>query len=198
MQRTWKRIAVAAAAVVAVGAVVAVSLPRSEAITATRVVCNGKKDHLFQVPGGPRFLASTTGFLAADVGSSFTTSDGRVGTNLGVADVFSTGSAQGLGSVTFALASGNAGPSSIVANQKGSAFPATQTMRFFFTATVDGHAYRSTTPAVVVSTAVGAFPPPSGTVYVLTNPVGLEDTSQPGKTAFVLQPGKAFTVTDAG
>lgn len=198
MSKTLKRLAIAGSAVALVGAFIAASLPSSEAIQVAQIVCNGTKDHLFTVPNGPTFPVHTTGFLAADVGSTFTTPDGRTGTNLKVADVFSTGNVDGLGSVTFALDSRAAGPSSIVANQTGAAFPATQTMRFHFTTTIDGRSYRSTSPAVVTNSAVSQFPPAPGTVYVLTNAVKLEDAAQPGKVAFVLQPGRAFTVGSAG
>lgn len=193
----WKRLAIAASAAALVGTVVAATLPSSEAlISRPRVVCKGDKSHLLEQLGGGVYTVNTRGFLAADISNGFLTADGRQGTNLIVADVFSTGAVDALGTVTFALdASRSAGGSAIVANQKDAAFPATQTMRFHFTTTIDGKSYRSQTPAVVVNSAVGSFPPAEGTTYVLTNAVTLEDAAKPGVAVFRLQPGKAFTVT---
>jgi len=142
----------------------------------------------------PQFDVKTTGFLDAGVGTAFVTSDGRKGVNLSVEDVFSSGQVEGLGSVAFNLDNRPAGPSSLVANQTGSAFPATQTMRFHFTVTTDAGTFRSINAANVTNTEVRDFPPPSGTVYVLTNLVKLEDASRPGQTAGSLAPGKAFTI----
>lgn len=192
---TWKKwgVAVVALSVVAFGLVA--YLPSSDAALPRVIRCKGDKSHLLQMLGGPRVLASTTGFLDAGVGTTFVTSDGRKGINLTVEDVFSTGSAEGLGTVTFNLdKSRQAGNSSIVANRAGSDFPATQTMNFHFTVSVDGHTYRSINPASVTNSQVSQFPPAPGTVYVLTNELKLEDVDKPGAVAMTMEPGKAFEV----
>ncbi|MFL6196715.1 MAG: hypothetical protein ACJ75H_21205 [Thermoanaerobaculia bacterium] len=195
---TWKRWGVAAAAVSVAALGLAVYLPSSNAAinqTVRIVRCKGDKSHLLQFPNGPIILASTTGFLDAGVGTSFTTPDGRQGTNLSVEDVFSTGSAEGLGSVTFNLdKTRTAGRSSIVANQAGPSFPATQTMSFHFTVAVDGHTYRSMNAANVTNSQVSSFPPAPGTTYVLSNELRLEDVQKPGVVALTMPPGKAFEV----
>jgi hypothetical protein len=192
---TWKRfgIATGALAVMAVG--VALSLPSSQAAAAPPVTCNGSKDHIIHLWGGPPIHIGTTGHLTAGIGSDFVTSDGRKGTNLTVQDVFSTGQADGIGAATFSLdASRKAGASSIVENKAGTGFPATQTMNFHFTLDLDGHTYRSINPASVTNTSVAAFPPPPGTVYVLTGALKLEDVDKPGQVAITMDPGKAFTI----
>jgi hypothetical protein len=191
---TWKRWGAAAVALSVVALGLVLYLPSSDA--AVNVIrCKGDKSHLLQFPGGPIVVASTTGFLDAGVGTSFVTADGRQGTNLSVEDVFSTGSAEGLGSVTFNVdRSRPAGRSAIVANQAGARFPATQTMNFHFTVSVDGHTYRSLNAASVTNSQVTQFPPASGTVYVLTNELKLEDVQKPGVVALTMPPGKAFEV----
>jgi hypothetical protein len=192
-KETWKRWGIGAVvlAVLAVG--VALSLPSSQAAIA--VTCNGSKDHLIHINGGPPVHVATTGFLTAGVGQTYTTSDGRQGTSLSVNDVFSTGDVEGLGTATFKLDSTRkAGPSAIEANQRGSAFPATQTMQFHFTLDLDGATYRSINPAVVTNSQVSQFPPAPGTTYVLTRQLQLEDVSKPGVVAITMDPGKAFTV----
>ena len=188
----WKRFGIGAVALTGLALGVALSL---QAAAVPPVVCNGSKDHLIHLYGGPPIHLATTGFLSADVGSTFVTSDGRTGTNLTVHDVFSTGNVEGLGTASFNLdSSRNAGPSAIVANQAGRSFPATQTMRFHFTLDLDGHTYRSITPATVTNTAVSQFPPASGTTYVLTSELKLEDVNKPGTVAVTMDPGKAFTI----
>lgn len=203
-KKNWKGFAFAAAALAVAGFGLMVNMPSSEAVAASAssfalanqvISCDGTKDHLLQSPNGPFLDVRTTGHLTAVAGDSFTTTDGRVGTYLGVDDVFSSGDVSGLGNVTFRSDDRPAGKSSIVANQAGRLFPATQTMRFNFTTTIDGKSFRSATPAVVSNSSVSAFPPASGTVYVLTNAVSLLDAS--GRVAYNLQPGKAFTITSA-
>lgn len=194
MKMTLKRVGVVLGAVVLVGTGVALTLPSSDAAIAIPVVrCKGDKSHLLETAGGLRFDIATTGFLDAGVGDPFKTSDGRTGRNLTVEDVFSTGQVDGLGDVSFSLDSSRpVGRSSIVANQTGSDFPATQTMRFHFTAKIGGKEYRSVEAANVTNSAVEAFPPPPGTTYVLTNAVRIVDAN--GEVAGQLAPGRAFTV----
>ena len=194
-KETLKRLGIGASvlAVLAVG--VALSLPSSQAAIAQPVRCTGSKDHIIHIYGGPPVHVGTTGFLTAGVGTSYVTSDGRTGTNLSVLDLASTGDVEGLGTATFKLdTTRKAGPSSIEANQKGEAFPATQTMRFHFTLDLDGATYRSITPATVTNTAVSQFPPAPGTTYVLTSELKLEDVNKPGVVAITMDPGKAFTI----
>jgi hypothetical protein len=194
-KETWKRFGIGAGvlAVLAVG--VALSLPSSQAAISAPVVCTGSKDHIIHIYGGPPVHVATTGSLTAGVGPTYITPDGRQGTSLSVQDVFSTGNVEGLGTATFKLdATRKAGPSSIEANQKGQAFPATQTMRFHFTFDLDGATYRSITPATVTNTAVSQFPPAPGTTYVLTSELQLEDVNKPGVVAITMDPGKAFTI----
>jgi len=189
---SWKRFGIGAVALSGLALGVALSL---QAAAVPPVVCNGTKDHLIHLYGGPPIHVTTTGFLSAGVGSTFVTSDGRTGTNLSVQDVFSTGNVEGLGAVSFSLdTTRKAGPSAIVANQAGRSFPATQTMQFHFTLDLDGHTYRSINAATVTNTSVSQFPPASGTTYVLTNDLKLEDVSKPGTVAITMDPGKAFTV----
>lgn len=192
-----KKLGVAAVALsIAAGGLV-LSLPSSDAaIARPRIIrCKGDKSHLLEQLGLPPVLARTTGFLDAGVGTDFVTSDGRKGTNLTVEDVFSTGYAEGLGSVTFNLdKSRQAAPSAIVANKAGTAFPATQTMNFHFTVSVGDNTYRSINAASVTNSQVGQFPPAPGTTYVLTNELKLEDVNKPGVVAMTMPPGKAFEV----
>lgn len=193
----WKRVGVVLGAITLVGTGVALTLPSSDAaqVPTIRIIrCKGDKSHLLELLTGLRFDIFTTGFLDAGVGDPFKTSDGRTARNLTVEDVFSTGQADGLGSASFSLdRSRPAGPSSLVANQASSDFPATQTMRFHFTAKVGGAEYRSANAAVVTNSEVRAFPPPPGTTYVLSNEVSLVGAD--GKVAGTLAPGRAFTVT---
>jgi hypothetical protein len=193
----WKRAGVVLGAVALVGTGLALTLPSSDAAInqSVRIIrCKGDKSHLFELLTGLRFNLATTGFLDAGVGDPFKTADGRTARHLTVEDVFSTGQADGLGDVSFSLdRSREAGPSGIVANQASSDFPATQTMRFHFTAKIGGAEYHSATPATVTNSSVRAFPPPAGTTYVLTNEVALVGAD--GKVAGTLEPGRAFTVT---
>ena len=56
-------------------------------------------------------------------------------------------------------------------------------MRFHFFYSLEampGKVYRSIKPARMRSNNVRAFPPPSGTVYRLMEPVELEEVSDPG------------------
>lgn len=193
----WKRVGVVLGAIALVGTGVALTLPSSDAasVPTIRIVrCKGDKSHLLESINGLRFDIATTGFLDAGVGDPFKTSDGRTARHLTVEDVFSTGQADGLGDASFSLdRSREAGPSGIVANQAGSDFPATQTMRFHFTAKIGGEEYHSANAATVTNSEVRAFPPPPGTTYVLANEITLVNAD--GKVAGTLAPGKAFTVT---
>lgn len=188
---TWKKLGVGSVLVTGLALGVALSL---QAASVPPIVCDGSKDHLIHLYGGPPIHVATTGSLTAAIGSTFATTDGRTGTNLTVQDVFSTGNVDGLGTASFKLdSSRKAGASAIVANQTGRSFPATQTMRFHFTLDLDGQTYRSINPATVTNTSVSQFPPASGTIYVLTSELKLEDVNKPGTVAITMDPGKAFT-----
>jgi hypothetical protein len=194
MRTVSNRWTIALGAIGLLGAGLFLALPSLDAAIAKQVVCNGTKDHVIVAKDNKTFHARTQGSLTAGIGDSFETADGRRGTHLTVDDVSSEGEAEGLGSVSFQLdaertkAEGLA--SSVVGNREGEEFPATQTMRFHFTAKIEGREYRSVNPAVVVSTCVGSLPPESGTVYNLTEDVTVQ--SDDGDT-LTLQAGKAFT-----
>jgi hypothetical protein len=195
MRRLSNRWAIALGAIGLLGAGLFLALPSLDAaIAQRRVVCDGTKDHVIVLKDKQPFHARTQGSLTAGIGESFETADGRRGTSLTVEDVFSEGEAEGLGSVTFKLdaerTKAEGLESSVVGNREGEEFPATQTMRFHFTAQLEGREYRSVNPAVVVSTCVGSLPPEAGTVYNLTENVTM--ASEGGET-LTLQAGKAFT-----
>ncbi|HEY0556286.1 MAG TPA: hypothetical protein VGG20_18685, partial [Thermoanaerobaculia bacterium] len=150
----WKRFGIATGALTVLAVGVAVSL---QAAAVPPVTCNGSKDHIIHIYGGPPVHVATTGHLTAGVGTTFVTSDGRKGTNLTVQDVFSTGKADGIGAATFSLdTTRQAGPSAIVENKAGTGFPATQTMQFHFNLDLNGHTYRSINAASVTNTTVAA------------------------------------------
>jgi hypothetical protein len=202
---TWKRwgVAVAALSVVAFG--LAVYLPSADAIqnippAGTYNPCKGFKGHPVALAGGPVVNAVTEGGIGVVVGTHFKTSDGRNGADLIIREVRSSGQVEGLGFVEIGMAgeASRAAASSIVANQVGTDYPATQTMRFAPTVTIDGKAYRPLDVANLTNSSVKATPPPIGTVYVLTNEIRLEDPNAPGRVAMTIKPGKAFTVTGHG
>jgi len=194
----WKRIAlssVAAGVLVGGGWVwlkeASAALPGNPPGTVIR--CKGDKSHLLQVNGGPGLNAVTSGFIDATVGQSSTTSDGRLTTQLTVNGTNTQGYIDGVGTLVISMDKSRAvPPSSLTANQRGSAFPATQTMRFFPVLTLNGEAFTSATPVQVVSSSVTSFPPQRGTVYVLTNAVVLKSAEG---NEISLEPGKAFTIT---
>ncbi len=158
----------------------------------TIFTCNGNRDHEIAVNGGPSLNAATLGAIKAEVGKTTTTSDGRQTTSLKVVDTFTHGRVEGLGDLVITLDSSRPSPaSSLTANRSGSAYPATQTMRFFATFVLNGEAFNSSDPVQVVNSNVTSFPPAPGTVYVLTNAMTL--TSAQGNT-LSLKPGRAFTI----
>lgn len=192
MRKSTNRWVIAIGAIGLVGAGLFLALPSVNAALAV-AVCTGTKDHVILVDDKP-FHVRTEGFLAAGIGERFRTADGRLGTNLTVDDVFSDGFADGLGAVTFQLDAERTAKdglkSAVVGNREGAEFPATQTMRFHFTADIEGKQFRSANPAVVVSTCVDSLPPKDGTVYNLTEDVKI--VGEDG-TTLTLQAGKAFT-----
>ncbi len=158
-----------------------------------RVTCKGDKSHLLALNRGPFLTAASVGGIDATTGTTFTDSQGHQVTNLRVDDVYSLGKVEGAGDLAIGMdASRTAPPSSLRSNQRGSAFPATQTMRFFPVIVLNNEVFKSTGAVEVVSSSVQSFPPAPGTTYVLTNALSL--TSASGNT-IDLQPGKAFTIT---
>jgi hypothetical protein len=204
---TWKKCGVAAVAL-SVGAFgLAAYLPSVDAAqnippAGTYNPCRGFKGHPVALAGGPTINSVTEGGIGVVVGSHFRTSDGRNGADLIIREVRSSGQVEGLGFVEIGMegqvSKAAAASSTIVANQVGTDYPATQTMRFAPTVTIDGKAYRALDVANLTNSAVKATPPPIGTVYVLTNEIRLEDVNQPGRVAMTIKPGKAFTVTGHG
>jgi hypothetical protein len=159
---------------------------------ASAQACPGNKQHGVSVNGGPVVTANTQGGIDVLPVGTGTTTDGRKFTKLEIADVFSRGNVEGLGDLVISLdTSRQAPPSTLVANRAGADFPATQTMQFYPTFTLNGEAFIAQQPARVVNSNVTSFPPKAGTVYVLTNAMTLK--SEQGNT-MTLEPGKAFTV----
>jgi hypothetical protein len=197
----WKRVGITLAALAVAGTGLFIALPSSQAAlsfppTGTYNPCAGFKTHPVQFPGGPIFNSNTTGGIGVVVGDPFLTSDKRNGTTLVIQKLQSSGQVDGLGLVEIGIdQTRSAGDSTLVANQVGSDYPATQTMRFYPTVAVDGKAYRALDVAVLTNSSVTSTPPAVGTVYVLTNDVRFESVGSPGRVAFTIKPSKAFTVT---
>ena len=192
MQRSWKRIALST---VAAGLLVGGGwVWMQEASAIAQVTCKGDKSHLLQFNSGPVLEAVTSGGITADVGETSITSDGRLTTQLTVVGTHTEGYVEGVGNLVITMDPSRRAPASaLTANQKGAAFPATQTMRFFPQFDLNDEVFRSDTPVQVVSSSVESFPPKAGTVYVLTNAMVLK--SDRGNT-IKLTPGKAFTITE--
>lgn len=202
---TWKTWAVAAVALSVGTFGLVLNLPDADALAnippaGTYNPCKGLKGHPVKLATGPVIDSVTDGGIGVVVGSHFKTTDGRNGADLIIREVRSAGQVEGLGYVQIGLdaAGSRNAASSIVANQTTADYPATQTMRFAPTVTVDGKLYRALDVANLTNSAVKATPPPIGTVYALTNEIRLEDPNQPGKVAMTILPGKAFTVTGHG
>ncbi|HET9209997.1 MAG TPA: hypothetical protein VFR03_06350 [Thermoanaerobaculia bacterium] len=197
----WKRVGIVAVALTVAGAGLFIAIPSSHAATSfppkgTYNPCSGLKTHPIAIPGGPIFTSTTSGGIGVVVGDSFQTSDKRNGTTLVIQGLKSSGQVDGFGFVEIGIdQTRSAGPSTLVANQVGSDYPATQTMRFYPTVTVDGRPFQAMDVATLTNTAVTSTPPEIGTVYVLTNDVRMESPDNPGTVAFVIKPSKAFTVT---
>jgi hypothetical protein len=196
---TWKKVGLTAVALTvgAAGLANAASIPPA----GTYNPCKGLKGHPIAVAGGPVVDSTTNGGIGVVVGNHFKTSDGRNGAELVIREVRSAGQVTGLGYVEIGMdvAASASARSSIVANQKNADYPATQTMRFAPTVTIDGKTYRSLDVANLTNSAVKATPPPIGTIYSLTNELRLVDPNDPTRVAMTIKPGsKAFTVTGHG
>lgn len=166
--------------------------------TGTKQVCNGIRTPVINVNQGPDVQTTSTGSIRVTVGQTFTTSDGRQVTELSVDNTLTTGKAEGIGDISISNDTSRPAPtSSLTANRAGRSFPATQVMRFNPVIVLNGETFKadaSADPASLVNTSVMSFPPPAGTVYVLTNTQTLRSSA--GNTITV-QPGKAFTITSA-
>ncbi|HEY9419858.1 MAG TPA: hypothetical protein VIW92_00445 [Thermoanaerobaculia bacterium] len=196
----WKFLAVAVAVLGVAGGGLFYTIPSTDAAAAipppgTLNPCSGFKEHPVESHIGPDFFSHTDGGILVEVGQHFRTTDGRRGANLIVRDLKSSGVVDGVGLVEIGFDASRAGRSTIVANQVGTDYPATQTMRFFPTVTVEGRQYRALNAAHLTNSAVTSTPPPVGTTYALTNQVELESVDNPGTVAMVIQPSRAFTVT---
>ena len=167
----------------------AISVPRP----GTRVVCAGSRSHIITVNQGVPVFAGTAGAIEAVVGKTSTNPQGHQVTELTVTDTYTNGRVEGIGNVAITLdAARTAPPSTLTANQKGAAFPATQVMRFYPVFVLNDEVFKSNEAVEVVSSSVTSFPPAPGTTYVLTNAMTLK--SDKGNT-LGLEPGKAFTIT---
>jgi len=185
-----------AAAVVIVGGGLFWAFPSDAAIPLPTCKTQAAMTHNISLYGGATTLASTPGSLTADLGSTFRTSDGRQGQNVQVTGLLSQGDVQGLGAVSIQFDSTRtAGGSTIVANQTGSQFPATQRMNFYITVDVNGQQFRSMDPVTLISTNVTSTPPAVGTTFDLANGVKLESVDKPGEVAMTMDPGKAAVIT---
>ena len=199
----WKLLTVAVAVLGVVGGGLFYMTPSTDAaISATSFPpvgtfnpCAGFKEHPILSNDWPDFNSVTDGGIVVEVGPHFTTADGLRDANLIVRTLRSSGVVDGVGRVEIGFDASRGGRSTIVANQRESAYPATQTMRFFPTVTVEGRQYRALNAANLTNSAVKSTPPPVGTSYALTNEVQLEDVNNPGKVAMVIKPSRAFTVT---
>lgn len=198
----WKVFAVAVAVLGVAGGGLFYTIPSTDAALSIPQPgfinpCAGFKEHPILSNIGPDFFSRTDGGIVVEVGTHFRTTDGRNGANLIVRDLRSSGVVDGVGVVEigFDAELSARSRSTIVANQTGSDYPATQTMRFFPTVTVEGKEYRAMNAANLTNSAVKSTPPPVGTSYALTNEVQLESVDNPGKVAMVIKPSRAFTVT---
>jgi len=200
MKLTSKQVVVALAVLLVAGAALFIGIPSSHAALnipprGTINPCAGFKTHPLRMNSGLILDSVTDGGIVVEVGGHFQTTDGRHGADLIIQTLRSSGQVDGLGFVEIGFDAERSGRSTIVANQKGADYPATQTMRFSPTVTIDGKAYHAIDGANLVNTAVTSTPPEIGTVYVLTNDVRLESADKPGEVAMVIKASKAFTVT---
>lgn len=153
-------------------------------------------EHLISFFGAPPSLASTPGSISADIGSTFTTSDGRQGVEVRVTDLQSAGVAEGIGEVNLQFdPTRDPGPSSVVANQRDSMFPATQRMNLFITVGINGRQFRSIDRVTLISTNVTSIPPAVGTTFDLANEVQFEAVDNPGEVAMTMEPSRAAVIT---
>ena len=159
-----------------------------------KAACNIDRYPLVSVNKGPLVKAATQGAIKAAIGKTYINPDGLEVTELKVEDTLTKGTVEGVGELTITWDRDREVPmSSLTANQKESSFPATQVMRFNPVLVLNGETFRTdpdAAPANLVNSDVKYFPPPSGTDYVLTNPLTL--VSDRGNT-ITIPPGRAVT-----
>lgn len=192
----WKRLTLFSATAFLVGAG-GLWLQR-DASAALPVVfkCIGNRHHWLSFNRAASVQASSQGAITVAAGDPTTTSDGRETRALTVLDTYTEGRVEGLGDLVITLDTSRKTPaSSLTANQRDRAFPATQVMRFYPLFIINGETFRSADPVQVVNSSVSTFPPSPDTTYVLTNEMTLEGDE--GNT-ITLEPGKAFTITGSG
>jgi hypothetical protein len=196
----WKLLTVAVAVLGVVGGGLFYTIPSTDAALSfprpgTFNPCSGLKEHPILSNDWPDIYSRTSGGILVEMGQHFTTSDGRHGADLIVHTLRSSGVVDGVGRVEIGFDASRRTRSTLVANQKGVDYPATQTMSFFPTVTIEGRQYRALNAANLTNSEVKSTPPPVGTSYALTNEVQLEDVNNPGKVAMTILPSRAFTVT---
>ncbi len=196
----WKVLAVALAVLGVAGGGLFYAIPSTDAALSIPRPgfinpCSGFKEHPILANDWPDFFSRTDGGIIVEVGTHFRTTDGRNGANLIIRELRSSGVVDGIGRVEIGFDARRQGRSILVANQREVDYPATQTMSFYPTVTVEGREYRAMNAANLTNSAVKSTPPPVGTSYALTNEVQLEDVNNPGKVAMVIKPSRAFTVT---
>lgn len=171
-------------------AVSAAALP-APGITRT---CNIVRNPASSFNGGPAVAANTVGAISATTGGTTTTPDGLQSTRLIINNTYTKGHIEGIGDLAITLDdSRTQPPSSLTSNQRGEAFPATQTMRFFPVFILNGEAFKSADAAELVNSSVTSFPPKPGTVYVLTKHLTLK--SAEGNSIDV-EPGRVVTISN--
>lgn len=186
------------AAAVVVGGGLFLTMPSDAALPQPINTCQtyANMTHLISLYGGGGIQAPTPGSLTANLGTTFTTTDGRTGQNVTVTGLSSQGDVKGIGAVNIQFDSTRtAGGSTIVANQRGAAFPATQRMNFYLTVDVNGQLFRSIDPATLLSTSVTSTPPAVGTTFDLASAVKFESVDKPGEVAMTMAPGRAAVIT---
>jgi hypothetical protein len=197
-RRMWKPLGIVAVALVVIGAgmVFTLSSQAATAVPAPGTICikYATMGHIFTPVGTSNGLfAGTNGSITAQVGQPITTPDGRSGFQFAVVDFNSRGNVSGLGDVSFSLdTSRRPEPSTFIANSASGEGGNTQRIQTYLNVDINGRRYRSAGQVTLLSTAVQAFPPPSGTVYDLATEVQLVDST--GRVAFELPPGKAATI----
>jgi hypothetical protein len=186
-----------AAALAVVGGGLAWTLPSDAAAVPPPPPCQTRAamTHVITTWGGLPTQVATPGQLSAQLGRTFTTTDGRVGQEVVISDLSTGGDVNAVGTFSVNIdRSRDPGVGSIVANRAGSQFPATQRMTAFVTSNVNGQEFRSLNRVTLISTNVTSTPPAAGTVFNLANEVRFEAVDKPGEVAMTMQPGQAAVI----
>lgn len=163
------------------------TLPQ-ETIAAVCGVKPPEEAHLVQINGAGTFQETSgeASPIVVRVGQQYKLKTGQKVVPLGAVSISGQGFAEGIGGTRYWLDPTRPVNSAIWEKTPGTEFPAIQEMRFHFFYTLEampGKTFRSINPARMRSNNVRAFPPPSGTVYRLMEPVRLEEVSEPGVVA---------------